>query len=64
MAAGVMLRQERCFDQDVMTDLSGNFVVVGDRDVDAERAHYLKLRFGMESTNPHLDDLLILVRRR
>jgi Cytidylate kinase-like family len=34
------------------------------RDVDAERAHYLKLRFGMEPTNPHRYDLLILVRRR
>ena len=29
------------------------------RDVDAERAHYLKLRFGKEWNNPHLYDLMI-----
>ena len=111
MAAGVALEEEKCFDQDVMTDLTrqiiehahaaGNCVVVGRgaqcilqskadvfhvfvyaplrvrihrlrtrlepganieqriRDVDAERAHYLKLRFGKEWNNPHLYDLMI-----
>jgi cytidylate kinase len=111
MAAGVMLDQENCFDEDTMTDLTrriiehayeaGNCVVVGRgaqcilqsradvfhvfvyaplrvrihrlrtrlepganieqriRDVDAERAHYLKLRFGKEWNNPHLYDLMI-----
>ncbi len=29
------------------------------RDVDAERAHYLKLRFGKEWNDPHLYDLMI-----
>ena len=29
------------------------------RDVDGERVHYLKLRFGKEWNNPHLYDLLI-----
>lgn len=29
------------------------------RDVDGQRAHYLKLRFGKEWNNPHLYDLLI-----
>jgi cytidylate kinase len=29
------------------------------RDVDAERAHYLRLRFGKEWNNPHLYDLMI-----
>jgi cytidylate kinase len=29
------------------------------RDVDAARAHYLKLRFGKEWNNPHLYDLMI-----
>jgi CMP/dCMP kinase len=29
------------------------------RDVDGERAHYLKLRFGKDWTNPHLYDLMI-----
>lgn len=111
MAAGVMLDQENCFDQDTMADLTrriiqhayeaGNCVLVGRgaqcilqsradvfhvfvyaplrvriqrlrtrlepgahieqriRDVDAERAHYLKLRFGKEWNNPHLYDLMI-----
>jgi cytidylate kinase len=111
MAAGVALQEEKCFDQDVMTDLTrqiiehayaaGNCVVVGRgaqcilqskadvfhafvyaplrvrihrlrtrlepganiehriRDVDAERAHYLKLRFGKEWNNPHLYNLMI-----
>ena len=111
MAAGVVLQQEKCFDQDVMTDLTrqiiehayegGNCVIVGRaaqcilqskadvfhvfvyaplrvrihrlrtrlepgaqieqriRDVDAERAHYLRLRFGKEWNNPHLYDLMI-----
>jgi cytidylate kinase len=111
MAAGVMLDQENCFDEDTMTDLTrriiehayeaGNCVIVGRgaqcilqskadvfhvfvyaplrvrihrlrtrlepganieqriRDVDAERAHYLKLRFGKEWNNPHLYDLMI-----
>jgi cytidylate kinase len=111
MAAGVALEEEKCFDQDVMTDLTrqiiehayeaGNCVVVGRgaqcilqskadvfhafvyapmrvrihrlrtrlepganieqriRDVDAERAHYLKLRFGREWNNPHLYDLMV-----
>jgi cytidylate kinase len=111
MAAGVALEQEKCFDEDVMTDLTrqiidrayvvGNCVIVGRgaqcilqpradvfhafvyaplrvkihrlrtrlepganierpiRDVDAERAHYLKLRFGEEWNNPHLYHLMI-----
>lgn len=111
MAAGVMLDQEKCFDQDTMTDLTrqiiqrayeaGNCVIVGRgaqcilqskadvfhvfvyaplrvrihrlrtrlepganieqriRDVDAERVHYLKLRFGKEWNNPHLYDLMV-----
>ncbi|MGA8089071.1 MAG: cytidylate kinase-like family protein [Terracidiphilus sp.] len=111
MAAGVALQQEKCFDEDVMTDLTrqiiehayeaGNCVIVGRgaqcilqtksdvfhafvyaplrvriqrlrarlepgadaeqriRDVDAERVHYLKLRFGKEWNNPHLYDLMI-----
>jgi len=111
MAAGVVLEQEKCFDADIMTDLTrqiiehayetGNCVIVGRgaqcilqsradvfhafvyaplrvrihrlrarlepganveqriRDVDEERAHYLKLRFGKEWINPHLYDLLI-----
>jgi cytidylate kinase len=111
MAAGVVLQQEKCFDQDVMTDLTrqiiehaheaGHCVIVGRgaqcilqskvdvfhafvyaplrvrihrlrtrlepganieqriRDVDAERAHYLKLRFGKDRNNPHLYDLMI-----
>ena len=111
LAAGVALEQEKCFDEDVMTDLTrqiidracvaGNCVIVGRgaqcilqsradvfhvfvyaqlqvrihrlrtrlepgalveqrlRAVDAERAHYLKLRFGEEWNNPHLYDLMI-----
>lgn len=111
MAAGVAPQEEKCFDQDVMTDLTrqiiehayaaGNCVVVGRgaqcilqskadvfhafvyaplrvrihrlrtrlepganieqriRDVDAERGHYLKLRFGKEWNNPHLYNLMI-----
>jgi len=111
MAAGVALQQEKCFDADVMTDLTrqiiehayeaGNCVIVGRgaqcilqskadvfhvfvyaprqvrihrlrtrlepganieqriRDVDGERVHYLKLRFGKEWNNPHLYDLMI-----
>ena len=111
MAAGVALQEEKCFDQDVMTDLTrqiiehaheaGDCVIVGRgaqcilqskadvfhafvyaplrvrihrlrtrlepganiehriRDVDAERAHYLKLRFGKEWNNPHLYNLMI-----
>lgn len=111
LAAGVALEQEKCFDEDVMTDLTrqiidraaevGNCVIVGRgaqcilqpkadvfhvfvyaplrvrirrlrtrleagadieqriRDVDAERAQYLKLRFGKEWNNPHLYDLMI-----
>jgi cytidylate kinase len=111
LAAGVALQQEKCFDEDVMTDLTrkiieraceaGNCVIVGRgaqcilqsnpdvfhvfvyaphririhrlrtrlepganieqriRDVDAERAHYLKLRFGKEWKNPHLYNLMI-----
>lgn len=111
MAAGVMLEQEKCFDENTMASLTrqiiehaylaGNCVIVGRgaqcilqskpdafhvfvyaplrvrihrlrtrlepgahieqriREVDAERAHYLKLRFGKEWNNPHLYDLLI-----
>ena len=111
LAAGIALEQEKCFDEDVMTDLTkqiilrayeaGNCVIVGRgaqcilqtkadvfqvfvyaplrvridrlrarleprtdieariRDIDAGRAHYLKLRFGKEWTNPHLYDLMI-----
>jgi cytidylate kinase len=111
MAAGVALGEEKCFDPDVMADLSrqiiehayegGNCVIVGRgaqcilqakpdvfhvfvyaplrvrihrlrtrlepgahieqriHDVDGERAHYLKLRFGKEWNNPHLYDLMI-----
>ena len=111
MAAGVMLENERCFDEDTMADLTrriiqraydaGDCVIVGRgaqsilqskadvfhvfvyaplrvkihrlrtrlepganieeriREVDAERAHYLKLHFGKEWTNPHLYDLMI-----
>ena len=111
LAAGVALQREKCFDEDVMTDLTrqiiehacevGNCVIVGRgaqcilqsnadvfhvfvyaprririhrlrtrleaganieqriHDVDAERAHYLKLRFGKEWNNPHLYDLMI-----
>jgi cytidylate kinase len=111
LAAGVALEQEKCFDEDVMTDLTrqiidrayvaGNCVIVGRgaqcilqpradvfhvfvyaplrvrihrlrtrlepganieqriRDVDAQRAHYLKLRFGKQWNNVHLYDLLI-----
>lgn len=111
MAAGVALQQEKCFDEDVMIDLSrqiidraylaGNCVIVGRgaqcilqarhdvfhafiyapmqvrihrlrtrlepgaqieqriREVDGERAHSLKLRFGKEWNNPHLYDLMI-----
>ncbi|HMG85358.1 MAG TPA: cytidylate kinase-like family protein [Terracidiphilus sp.] len=111
LAAGVALQQERCFDEDVMTQLTrqiidrayvaGNCVIVGRgaqcilqpradvfhvfvyaplrvriqrlrtrlepgahieqriREVDAGRAHYLKLRFGKEWHNPHLYDLMI-----
>ncbi len=111
LAAGVVLEQEKCFDEDAMASLSrqiiehayeaGNCVIVGRgaqcilqsradvfhafvyaplririhrlrsrlepganieqriRDVDAERAHYLKLRFGKEWNNPHLYDLMI-----
>ena len=111
MAAGVLLEQEKCFDEDAMAILSrqiiehayevGNCVIVGRgaqcilqskadvfhafvyaplririhrlrtrlepganieqrvRDVDTERAHYLKLRFGREWNNPHLYDLMI-----
>jgi cytidylate kinase len=111
MAAGVALEQEKCFDADIMADLTrqiiehayqaGNCVIVGRgaqcilqakadvfhafvyaplrvrihrlrtrlepganieqriRDVDAERIHYLRLRFGKEWNNPHLYDLLI-----
>jgi len=111
MAAGVMLEQEKCFDEDTMAEMArqiiehayeaGNCVIVGRgaqcilqtkadafhvfvyaplrvrihrlrtrlepganieqriRDVDAERAHSLKLRFGKEWNNPHLYDLMI-----
>lgn len=111
LAAGVMLDEKSCFDEDVMTELTrqivehayseGNCVIVGRgaqcilqakadvfhvfvyaplrvrihrlrtrlepganieqriRDVDAERAHYLRLRFGKEWNNPHLYDLMI-----
>src|SRR5579863_9891747 len=111
MAAGIVLEQEKCFDEDTMADLArqiiehaytaGNCVIVGRgsqcilqtkgdafhvfvyaplrvrihrlrtrlepgadieqriREVDAERAHYLKLRFGKEWNNPHLYDLMI-----
>lgn len=111
LAAGVALQQEKCFDEDVMTELTrqiierafqaGNCVIVGRgaqcilqaepevfhafvyaplrvrmqrlrarlepgadieqriRSVDAERAHYLRLRFGKEWNNPHLYDLMI-----
>jgi cytidylate kinase len=111
LAAGVVLEREKCFDEDVMTDLTrqiieraseaGNCVIVGRgaqcilqakpdvfhafvyaplrvriqrlrarlergadieqriRNVDAERAHYLRLRFGKEWNNPHLYDLMI-----
>jgi cytidylate kinase len=111
LAAGIALEQEKCFDEDVMTDLTkqiilrayeaGNCVIVGRgaqcilqtkadvfhvfvyapmririrklrerleprtdieqriRDIDAGRAHYLRLRFGKEWTNPHLYDLMI-----
>jgi cytidylate kinase len=111
LAAGIALEQEKCFDEDVMTDLTkqiilrayeaGNCVIVGRgaqcilqtkadvfhvfvyapiririrklrerleprtdieqriRDIDAGRAHYLRLRFGKEWNNPHLYDLMI-----
>ena len=111
LAAGVALQQEKCFDEDMMTELTrqiierafqaGNCVIVGRGaqcilqaepdvfhafvyaplrvriqrlrarlepganieqrilDVDAERAHYLRLRFGKEWNNPHLYDLMI-----
>jgi cytidylate kinase len=111
LAAGVALHEEKCFDEDVMVELSrqiidrawvsGNCVIVGRgaqcilqpranvfhafiyaplqvrihrlrtrlepgahieqriRDVDGERAHYTKLRFGKEWTNPHLYDLMV-----
>ena len=111
MAAGVALEQEKCFDEDVMTELTrqiidrayvaGNCVVVGRgaqcilqrradtfhafvyaplrvrihrlrtrlepgaqieqrlHNVDAERARYLKSRFGEDWNNPHLYDLMI-----
>lgn len=111
MAAGVMLENEQCFDEDTMADLTrriierayetGNCVIVGRggqcilqsksdvfhafvyaplrvrihrlrtrlepgadieqrvRQVDTERAHYLKLHFGKEWNNPHLYDLMI-----
>lgn len=111
MAAGIGLAEEKCFDPDVMADLSrqiidrayatGNCVIVGRgaqcilqaradvfhtfvyaplqvrihrlrkrlepgakieqriREVDSERAHYLKLRFGKQWNNPHLYDLMI-----
>jgi cytidylate kinase len=111
MAAGVALKEESCFDPDVMTELTkqiiesafadGNCVIVGRgaqcilqakadafhvfvyaphrvkvhrlrsrlepganieqrmHDVDLERAHYLRLRFGKEWNNPHLYDLMI-----
>jgi len=111
MAAGVALAEEKCFDPDVMADLTrkiiehayetGNCVIVGRgatvhpagqadvfhafvytplrvrihrlrtrlepganieqriKDVDAERAHYLKLRFGKDWKNPHLYHLMI-----
>ncbi len=111
VAAGVALQQEKCFDEDIMTDLTrqiierayeaGHCVIVGRgaqcilqakadvfqvfvyaplsvriqrlrarlkpgadieariREVDAGRAHYLKLRFGKEWNNPHLYDLMI-----
>lgn len=111
LAAGVALQQEKCFDEDVMTELTrqiierafqaGNCVIVGRgaqcilqaepdvfhafvyaplrvrmqqlrarlepgadvehriRVVDAERAHYLRLRVGKEWNNPHLYDLMI-----
>lgn len=111
LAAGVALQEEKCFDEDVMTELTrqiieraaqaGNCVIVGRGaqcilqaepdvfhafvyaplrvriqrlrarlepganieqrilDVDAERAHYLRLRFGKEWNNPHLYDLMI-----
>ncbi len=111
LAAGVALQQEKCFDEDVMTELTrqiierafqaGNCVIVGRgaqcilqaepdvfhvfvyaprrvrmqrlrtrlepgadieqriRIVDAERAHYLRLRFAKEWNNPHLYDLMI-----
>lgn len=111
LAAGVALLDEKCFDPEVMADLSrqtiehayeaGNCVIVGRgaqcilqakadvfhafvyaplrvrihrlrrrlepganieqriREVDSERAHYLKLQFGKEWNNPHLYDLMI-----
>lgn len=111
MAAGVMLDQEKCFDEETMAELTrhiiehayeaGNCVIVGRgaqcilqakadvfhvfvyaplrvrihrlrtrlepganieqrlHDVDAERAHYLKLRFGKEWKDPHLYNLMI-----
>ena len=111
MAAGVVLEQEKCFDEDTMAYMAkriiehayaaGSCVIVGRgaqcilqakhdvfhafvyaplrvrihrlrtrlepganieqriRDVDAERAHYLKLRFGKEWNDPHLYDLMI-----
>jgi cytidylate kinase len=111
LAAGVALAEQKCFDPDMMADLSrkviehayeaGGCVIVGRgaqcilqakadvfqvfvyapkrikihrlrtrlepganieqriHDVDAERAHYLKLRFGKEWNNPHLYDLMI-----
>lgn len=111
MAAGVALAEEKCFDPDVMADLSrqiiehaweaGNCVIVGRgaqcilqekadvfhafvyaplcvrihrlrrrlepganveqriREVDGERAHNLKVRFGKQWNNPHLYDLMI-----
>lgn len=111
MAAGVALKQEKCFDPDIMADLtrqiiehayqSGQCVIVGRgaqcilqakpdvfhafvyaplrvrihrlrtrlepganieqrlREVDDERALYLKQRFGKDWKNPHLYDLMI-----
>lgn len=111
MAAGVALAEEKCFDPDIMADLSrqiiehayqgGNSVIVGRgaqcilqgkadvfhvfvyaplrvrihrlrrrlepganieqriREIDGERAHYLKLHFGKEWNNPHLYNLMI-----
>ena len=111
MAAGIALEQEKCFDEDVMADLTrqiiehayeaGNCVIVGRgaqcilqskadvfhafvyaplrvrihrlrtrlepganieqriRDVDGERKHYLKLRFGEDWSNSHLYNLMI-----
>jgi cytidylate kinase len=111
MAAGVVLEQEKCFDEETMAKLTrqiilhahevGNCVIVGRgaqcilqakadvfhafvyaplrvrihrlrtrlepgaqieqriREVDAERAHYLKRWFGKDWTNAHLYDLMI-----